>query len=100
MLGDGIIFQIFPGIFLRSNKLEKLEFKLGKIIGILKHAGRVRKSFLKRLKRRKPIVKYTKFKLKKRFIFITHGSGPQGPNVGQVRSSWTSTLKKNQVNLA
>jgi len=29
--------------FLRSNKLEQLEFKLAKIIGIEKHAGKVRK---------------------------------------------------------
>ena len=33
-------------MFLRSNKLERLEFKLEKIIGIKKHAGKVRKLIL------------------------------------------------------
>ena len=32
-----------------SNKLEKLEFKLEKVIGILKHAGKVRKPKTKNL---------------------------------------------------
>ena len=32
-------------MFLRSNKLGQLEFKLEKIIGIEKHAGKVRKQF-------------------------------------------------------
>ena len=31
--------------FLISNKLKQLEYKLEKIIGISKHAGKVRKSF-------------------------------------------------------
>ena len=33
-------------MFLRYNKLEQLEFKLEKIIGIQKHAGKVRKGFV------------------------------------------------------
>ena len=32
--------------FLRSNKIEQLEFKLEKSIGIEKHAGKVKNSFL------------------------------------------------------
>ena len=31
-------------MFIRSNKLEQLEFKLEKIIGIKKHAGKNRKN--------------------------------------------------------
>ena len=34
------------GRFLRYNKLEQLEFKLEKIIGIQKHAGKVRKLYV------------------------------------------------------
>jgi hypothetical protein len=37
-------FLTCPWRFLRSNKLEQLEFKLEKIIEILKHAGKVSKN--------------------------------------------------------
>ena len=36
--------RMFFNRFLRSNKLEQLEFKLEKNIGIEKHAGKVRKA--------------------------------------------------------
>ena len=38
--------NLFLFCFLRYNKLEQLEFKLEKIIGIQKHAGKVRKFIL------------------------------------------------------
>ena len=38
-----MLFWLIPGGFLRSNKLEQLEFQLEKNIGIKKHAGKVRK---------------------------------------------------------
>ena len=46
MFGNRMLFCFVPGGFLRSNKLEQLEFKLGKKIEIQKHAGKVRKLVL------------------------------------------------------
>jgi hypothetical protein len=40
------VFLTFSWRFLISNKLEKLELKLEKIIGIQKSAGKVRKNIL------------------------------------------------------
>ena len=36
------VFLTYSWRFLMSNKLEQLEFKLEKIIGIYKHAGKIR----------------------------------------------------------
>ena len=38
-----MVFLTWSWMFLRSNRLEQLDFKLEKIIGIKKHAGKVRK---------------------------------------------------------
>ena len=41
-----LVTELFFNLFLEvSNKLERLEFKLEKIIRIYKHAGKVRKTF-------------------------------------------------------
>ena len=45
LLAEWFFFTCFWR-FLRFNKLEQLEFKLEKIIGILKHAGKVKKCYL------------------------------------------------------
>ena len=45
-LATECFFNFCPWKFIISNKLEQLEFKLEKIIGIVKHTGKVRKRIL------------------------------------------------------